>query len=34
MMGMPLVAHDHEPVYRMVRVGWPNPLDTSFARAQ
>lgn len=27
-----IVAHDHEPVYRVVRAGWTNPLDTTYSR--
>jgi RES domain len=30
---MPLVAHEHEPIYRVVRAGWPDPLDTIYARS-
>lgn len=26
------VRHDHEPVYRVVRAGWVDPLDTSYSR--
>ncbi|MFN8558508.1 MAG: hypothetical protein U0531_14580, partial [Dehalococcoidia bacterium] len=31
---MPLVEHDHVPVFRVVRAGWPNPLDASFSHNQ
>jgi len=24
--------HDHQPVYRVVRAGWPDPLDASFSQ--
>jgi hypothetical protein len=26
------VPHEHQPVYRVVRAGWANPLDASFSR--
>ncbi len=26
------IEHDHVPLYRVVRAGWPNPLDTTFSR--
>ena len=29
-----LVAHDHEPLLRVVRAGWVDPLDVSFSRAR
>ena len=25
-------AHRHQPVYRVVRAGWEDPLDASFSR--
>lgn len=27
-----LLDHRHEPVYRVVRSGWPDPIDASFSR--
>lgn len=24
--------HDHQPIYRVVRAGWPDPLDASFSQ--
>lgn len=26
------IRHDHRPVYRVVRAGWPEPLDASFSQ--
>ncbi len=26
------VAHSHTPIFRVVRAGWPDPLDASFSR--
>ena len=28
------VRHDHEPLYRLVRASWSDPLDASFSRGQ
>ena len=29
-----LVVHEHQPIYRVVRAGWADPLDASFSRRQ
>ena len=29
-----LVSHSHEPVFRVARARWPDPLDTSFSQSQ
>ncbi len=29
-----LIQHEHEPLYRVVRAGWQEPLDTSYGRAR
>lgn len=26
------MRHDHLPIYRVIRRGWPNPLDTSYSQ--
>jgi len=31
---MPLVQHDHVPLFRVARRGWTDPLDTTFAQQQ
>ena len=28
------IEHQHEPLYRVVRAGWQDPLDTSYGRAR
>lgn len=32
MSGMPLIRHEHVPLYRVARAGWADPLDTSFSQ--
>ena len=29
---MRLIAHTHEPLYRVVRAQWPDPLDSSYSQ--
>lgn len=29
--GMPLVRHDHVPLYRVARAGWSDPVDATFS---